>query len=179
MKKALFTLLSLLIVFSVYAQDEPQPSPLSSVSQKVGMTDVKIDYYRPGLKGRDMYEKLTPEDKMWRTGANSGSKITFSTDVKLAGNDIPAGQYTFYSIPNKKEWTIMIYKDNKLGGYVSKYDEANELVRFTVAPQECSPKVETLTFGVNDISADGTKASVVFMWENTLVKMPLEVPKTW
>jgi hypothetical protein len=169
----------LIYTFVAFAQDEPAPSPASTVMQKVGLTDVTIEYSRPGLKGRDMFEALTPVDKMWRTGANTGTKITFSTDVKVEGKDVPAGKYTFYSIPGASEWTIMIYKDNDLGGYVSRYDEANELTRFKVKSMAVTPKVETMTFGVNDISKDGTKASIVFMWENTAWKLNVEVPKTW
>ena len=107
------------------------------------------------------------------------TKITFSTDVKVEGVDVPAGKYTFYSVPGKSEWAVMLYTDNSMGGYVSRYDEAKELTRFTVKPVEVSPKVETMTFGINDISKDGTKASIVFMWENTAWKLNLEVPKTW
>jgi hypothetical protein len=180
MKKVNLTLLAVFLISLVsFAQDEPAASPASTVMQKVGLTDVTIEYSRPGLKGRDMYEALTPVDKIWRTGANAGTKITFSTDVKVEGTDIPAGKYTFYSIPGKSEWKVMLYTDNDLGGYVSRYDESKELVKFTVTPANVSPKVETMTFGVNDISKDGTKASIVFMWENTAWKLNLEVPKTW
>jgi len=180
MKKILLsTVILFLFSLVVVAQDGPAASPASTVTQKVGMTDVTIEYSRPGLKGRDMYEALTPVDKIWRTGANAGTKITFSTDVKVEGKDIPAGKYTFYSMPGKSEWKVMLYGDNTLGGMVGNYDEAKEVARFMVKPVSVSPKVETMTFGINDISKESTSASIVFMWENTAWKLKLEVPKTW
>jgi len=126
-----------------------------------------------------MYEALTPVDKIWRTGANSGTKITFSTDVKVEGKEVPAGKYTFYSIPGSEEWTVMLYTDNSMGGRVSGYNEEKELARFTVKSESVSPKVETMTFGINDISKESTTASIIFMWENTIWKLNLEVPKSW
>ena len=92
--KKILTTLSLIILSCLFvkAQNQPAASPASTVTQKVGLTDVTIEYSRPGLKGRDMYESLTPVDQIWRTGANAGTKITFSTDVKVEGKDVPAGK---------------------------------------------------------------------------------------
>lgn len=180
MKQLFLLACGLFIVLAVHAQDDkPQPSPLSTVTQVVGQTDIKITYYRPGLKGRDMFEKLTPTGKIWRTGANNGTIISFSTDVTVEGTAVPAGEYLIFSIPGEKEWSVMLYKDTKLGGYVSRYDEANELARFTVTASATSPKVETLTFEVGDIGEDSTTASIIFSWENTTWKLGVEVPKNW
>lgn len=180
MKKILLsTTILFLFSFVVFAQDEPAASPASTVKQKVGLTDITLEYSRPGLKGRSMYEALTPVGKIWRTGANAGTKVTFSTDVKVEGKDVAAGTYTFYSIPGKEEWTVMLYSDNSLGGRVGGYDESKETARFTLKPVQVSPKVETMTFGIGDIGKESTSASIVFMWENTAWKLALEVPKTW
>jgi len=180
MKKLLLSASFVLLTMVMsYAQDKPAASPASTVTQKVGLTDVTIEYSRPGLKGRDMYEALTPVDKIWRTGANTGTKFIFSTDVKVEGTEVPAGEYLIYSIPGKSEWTVMLYKDTSLGGRVSNYDESKELARWTVEPVELAMKVETLTFGVGDISKESTSASIMFMWENTAWMLNLEVPQTW
>lgn len=179
MRKSASIILFVFISISVFAQSKPQPSPESTVQQKIGQTDIVINYYRPGLKGRSMFEELTPIDKLWRTGANSGTKISFSTDVTIEGKSIPAGEYLIYSIPGKEIWSVMLYKDTSLGGRVSNYDESKELIKFEVASYTTSPKIETLTFQVGDIGKDSATASIVFSWENTSWKLNVEVPKTW
>jgi tetratricopeptide (TPR) repeat protein len=125
------------------------------------------------MKGRTIFGDLVPYDKIWRTGANSGSKITFSDAVKLQGKDVPAGTYTLYTKPGKSTWTVMLYKDNRLGGNVAGYDEANELTRFTVSPQTLPFKVETMSFMVGDLTDNG--ANIYLMWEDVAVVMGLEV----
>ncbi len=179
MEKIILFILSFLISVAGFSQSNPQPSPESTVQQKVGLTDIKINYYRPGLKGRSMFEKLTPVDKIWRTGANSGTKISFSTDVTVEGEEVPAGEYLIYSIPGLEKWTVMLYTDTSLGGSVSNYDEDKELVRFETASINVSPKVETLTFQIGDLGAESTSANIMFLWENTCWKLHVEVPKTW
>ena len=179
MKKLILLIASFLISSVAYSQSKPQPSPESTVQQKVGLTDIKINYSRPGLKGRSMFEKLTPVDKIWRTGANSGTKISFSTNVTVEGKEVPAGEYLIYSIPGAEKWSIMLYTDTSLGGRVSNYDEAKELVRFETTSVNVSPKVETLTFQIGDLGAESTTASIIFLWENTSWKLHVEVPMTW
>ncbi len=179
MKKTASIILFVFLSATVFAQSKPQPSPESTVRQRIGQTDITINYYRPGLKGRSMFEELTPVDKIWRTGANSGTKISFSTDVTVEGKSIPAGEYLIYSIPGNKKWSVMLYTDTSLGGRVSNYDESKELVKFEVASYNTSPKVETLTFQIGDIGKESTTASIVFSWENTSWKLNVEVPKTW
>src|SRR4051794_26292207 len=84
----------------------PAPSPACTIKQHVGLTDVEIVYSRPGVKGRQIFGGLVPYGKVWRTGANQATKITFSTPVKLNGADIPAGTYGLFTIPGEKEWTV-------------------------------------------------------------------------
>src|SRR5882672_6277553 len=88
----------------------PAPSPPASLKQRVGITDIEINYSRPSLKGRVMIGKVEPYGQVWRTGANTATSISFSTPVKLNGNDIPAGKYALYTIPGETEWTVIIYK---------------------------------------------------------------------
>jgi hypothetical protein len=179
MKKLIIFTVSILIAVTGFSQTKPQPSPESTVQQKVGLTDIKINYYRPGLKGRSMFEKLTPIDKIWRTGANSGTKISFSTNVTIEGEEVPAGEYLIYSIPGSEKWTIMLYTDTSLGGRVANYDEDKELVRFETTSINVDPKVETLTFQIGDLGEESTTASIIFLWENTCWKLRVEVPMTW
>lgn len=160
--------------FSAQAQiSTPAPSPSAKLEQRVGLTDVTIDYSRPGVKGRQIFGGLIPYDQIWRTGANASTKITFSDDVVLGGKEIPKGTYALYTKPSKTSWTVMVYKDLTLGGNVSKYQESKELTKFSVEVTKMPFKVESMTFMVNDISDD--KANIYLIWDDVSVSMPLKV----
>jgi hypothetical protein len=147
----------------------PAPSPLQTVKQAFGLSDITVEYSRPGAKGRVVFGDVVPFGSIWRTGANSTTKITFGEDVKLEGNDIKAGTYGLYSIPNRDSWEIMLYKDLTLGGNVDEYKKENELLRFTVKPTMVNDKVETFCINVNDITSSA--ANIDLVWEKTKVTM--------
>src|SRR4051812_32097198 len=115
MKKTLLIAAMAIITFFAEAQVQtPAASPAGSVSTTVGLTDIKIDYSRPRIKGRKIFGDgavLLPYGTIWRTGANSGTKITFSDDVKVEGIAVPKGQYLIFSWPGATEWTVSLYKD--------------------------------------------------------------------
>lgn len=160
--------------FSSQAQiSTPAPSPYSKLTQIVGLTEVTIEYSRPSMRGRTIFGGLVPYDAIWRTGANAATTITFSDDVVLEGNEVEAGTYALYTMPGEASWTVMLYSDLSLGGNVAGYDEANEVVRFTVEPQELPFDVESFTFTVDELEMDG--ADIVMVWEKTMVSMDLEV----
>lgn len=156
----------------------PAPSPASTVTQKVGLTDVSVSYSRPIAKGRKIFGEgadfLVPFGNIWRTGANSGTLITFSDDVKVEGNDVPAGEYMVITYPGASEWTIVLYKDAALGGNMANYDAANNQAKFTVKSSKLTEPVEMLTVNIGDINAKGTMASIQIAWENTSVKFNIE-----
>ena len=104
--KKLFTLLLVLTVsFTVNAQIEtPQPSPSQKIEQKVGLTDVTLEYSRPSMKGRTIFGDLVPHGKLWRTGANKNTTVTFSTDVTIGGKAVKAGTYAIFTKPNANNW---------------------------------------------------------------------------
>ena len=184
MKKSLALIALLALCFTVYAQNQgPRPSPGASVSTDVGMTTIKVDYFRPKAKGRKIFgdgsDFLVPYGKIWRTGANGGTKVSFSTDVTVQGVKVPKGEYLIFTWPGAKEWTISLYKDISIGGYTDKYDKANEVANFKVTPQKLSEKVDTFTVNITDLSEDSTTANVQLAWENTSAKFKVEVPKTW
>jgi hypothetical protein len=85
----------------------PAPSPHSKTEQKVGLTDITIDYSRPSMRGRTIFGDLVPFDKTWRTGANANTKITFSDDVSIDGKKLKKGTYAIYTIPNKESWDVI------------------------------------------------------------------------
>lgn len=150
----------------------PDASPAATLKQRVGVTDVEISYNRPGMKGRTVFGGLVPYGEIWRTGANTATKLTFSTDVKLNGTAIPAGTYELFTIPGKTEWMIIIHKNmSQWGSYA--YDQKNDVARFKVTPSTLGSAVETMVFGLSDVHNDS--ATLYISWEKTRVPMKLEV----
>jgi hypothetical protein len=145
----------------------PAASPTQTVKQAFGISEITIEYSRPGVKGRVVFGEVVPFGKIWRTGANSTTKITFGDDVKIEGVDVKAGTYGFYTIPNADSWEIMLYKDLTLGGNVANYKTENEVIRVKVKPTTLANKVETFTMGLADITS--TTANIELTWENTRV----------
>ncbi|MEO8475298.1 MAG: DUF2911 domain-containing protein [Chryseolinea sp.] len=172
-----------LMIYSGYASDAqidtPAASPAGSVSTTVGLTEVKIDYSRPRTKGRKIFGDgptfLTPYGKAWRTGANGGTKITFSDDVKVEGIAVPKGEYLILTWPGATEWTVSLYKDIKLGGNVSEYNAAQDAAKFKVKAEKLADRVEQLTFSIGDLTEDNKTAKVQLAWENTSVKFGVTV----
>src|SRR5690606_11062723 len=156
----------------------PSASAAASVSTTIGLTDVKIDYYRPSLKGRKIFgakDVMYPHGTIWRTGANSGTKISFSDDVKVENISVPKGEYLIFTWPNAGEWTVSLYKDLRLGGNTSAYDASQEAARFKVKSKRLAEKVETFTISIDDIAADNKSAKVTLAWENTAVPFTISV----
>lgn len=145
----------------------PAPSPLQTVKQAFALSDITIEYSRPSAKGRVIYGDVVPFGKVWRTGANGATKITFGEDVKVEGAEVKAGTYAIYSIPNKDSWEIMLYKDLTLGGDVASYKKENELARFVVKPTVFEGKVETFTIDIANVTSSA--ASIELVWEKTRV----------
>jgi tetratricopeptide (TPR) repeat protein len=172
-------LLTLLILFavsiSVNAQTlkTPVPSPLQKVTQGFGLSEVSLEYSRPSAKGRKVFGELVPYGKIWRTGANNATKITFGEDVSVAGQALKAGTYALYSIPGEKEWQIMFYSDLKLGGNVNAYDKANEVLSLSIQPETTGSFTETFTIGFSDLT--NTSMVMYIKWENTKINLPISV----
>ncbi|MEP1033732.1 DUF2911 domain-containing protein [Ekhidna sp.] len=171
--------LCVLVTFGATAQiNTPQPSPAGSVSSTVGLTEISIDYFRPGKKGREIFgdgdKYLQPFGQIWRTGANAGTIITFSTDVKIAGQDLKAGKYQIVSIPGSDEWQVMFHTE-MIGGNMGNYKEENVAAKATVKTMKLSNSVERMTFQISDISADNTSANIHFAWDNMSFKVPVSV----
>ena len=149
----------------------PQPSPLASVKERVGVTGVSIEYSRPSARERKIFGALVPYGEVWRTGANAATKITFSTDVKLGGAVVPAGSYALFTIPAQAEWTVILSKvvDDQWGSYA--YDKKDDQARVKVKPRAMAEPVETMTISLQDMRAG--KANLVIAWEKT--KVPIEL----
>ena len=124
----------------------PRPSPGAKVSQEVGLTQVSVDYSCPGVKGRKIWGALVPYDKLWRTGANGSTKITFSKDVTFADQAVPAGSYALFTIPAKSgDWTVVLNKDADQPGIGREYKPERDLLRAKVHVQ-AAPMRERLAY---------------------------------
>jgi DUF2911 family protein len=180
MRKHLFALSILLVAFSAIAQTQPpavkypRPSQKSTVMQTIGNTDMTITYSRPGVKGRPVWGALVPYDKVWRTGANEATTISFSDDVSINGQTLPKGMYSLHTIPGRDSWTIIFNKVADQWGSFN-YDQTKDQLRVTSTPMK-SPYTEWLTFEVPQLSAD--KATVVLRWENLAVPFTVETGTT-
>jgi len=149
----------------------PRPSQKSQLMQTVGLTDVTINYSRPGVKGRKIWGDLVPYDKVWRTGANEATVITFSTDVKVNGQALTAGTYSFHTIPTKGDWTVIFNKKaDQWGSYA--YDEKEDALRIQVKPQS-HEFTEWMQFSMPDIAVD--KGTMALDWEKLRVAFNIEV----
>lgn len=171
----LFTLVCLLInMATVNAQIEmPQPSPLSTVTQQVGLTKVTITYSRPSMKGRKIFGSLVPYGDLWRTGANAATKISFSNEMVVGGTKVPAGDYALFTIPGQKEWTIILNKNVNQGG-TADYKQNEDAARFQVPASKAKEKHETFTLMFSDLTDHS--AHVNLLWENTKVSFKIEDP---
>ena len=150
----------------------PQASPAATIKQRVGLTDVEVEYSRPSMKGRKIYGGLVPYGEVWRTGANNATKITFGTDVKFGGKDVPAGSYALFTLPNASEWTVILNKvTGQWGSYA--YDEKNDLVRVTAKPIALHETVETMSIGFMDVHDDS--ALLAIDWDKTRVPVKIEI----
>ncbi|MBI5690210.1 MAG: DUF2911 domain-containing protein [Verrucomicrobia bacterium] len=150
----------------------PAPSPASTVKQRVGITDIEVTYARPGMKGRKVFGGLVPYGKVWRTGANTATKITFSTAVKLNGAAVPAGTYELFTIPGEQEWTVIIHQHKSQWGSYS-YDAKNDVARFTAKPIALASPIENFAIGFNDLR--DSSATLYLAWEKTRVPVKLEI----
>ncbi len=143
----------------------PRSSQKQVVTQTVGLTDVTITYSRPGVKGRQIWGALVPFDKVWRTGANEATTISFSDDVTINGQALPKGTYSLHTIPGKDEWTIVFNNTaNQWGSF--NYDPAKDALRVKAKPQT-APFTEWMTFEIPQVSSD--QATVAIRWENVSV----------
>lgn len=151
----------------------PAPSPSSKLEQAVGLSTVTVDYSRPSVNGRTIFGDLVPYDKIWRTGANGSTDITFSDDVTLEGNKVPAGKYALYTIPGKDEWTIILHKNTELwGDGGADYKPEQDLVRFKVKPQQNPRKAETFLIDFANVTA--SSADVELLWDNVVVPFTIK-----
>ncbi|WP_367865809.1 DUF2911 domain-containing protein [Pedobacter sp. WC2423] len=144
----------------------PQPSSGQTLIQDFGLGKITVKYSRPNTKGRKVFGELEPYGSVWRTGANGATTITFTDNVTLEGQAVPAGDYALFTIPGKTEWTVILNKNTKQWGAYD-YKESEDFLRFKVKPGTARDRAETFTIGFTDVLP--TKAVMQLAWENVVV----------
>lgn len=173
MKKIFYAIVATVLVnFGVDAQaiKTPAPSTTQTIKQDFALSSIEIVYSRPNMKGRVVFGDLAPMGKLWRTGANAATKVTFGEDVKVGGVAVKAGSYVLYTIPNKDEWEVILNKGLNNWG-VDGYKAEEDVAKFTVKPMTLPMNVETFTMQIADVMP--ASANIQIMWEKTAVAIPV------
>ncbi|MEO5788625.1 MAG: DUF2911 domain-containing protein [Gelidibacter sp.] len=175
MKKFMLCLAVLGMTFTANAQIQtPQPSPFSKVEQKVGLTDVTLEYSRPNMRERTIFGDLVPYGKVWRLGANTNTKISFSTDVTVQGKELKAGTYALFAIPNENKWEIVFYSNASNWGAPQELDESKIAAKVNVETYKLPMTIETFTMSFDDLTSNG--ATLGILWANVYAGVKFEVP---
>ena len=148
----------------------PQPSSTQTIKQDFGIGNVELSYSRPGIKGRKIFGDLVPFGKVWRTGANSATTLTFSDSVMIGGTKLAPGKYGLLSIPDKDQWTLILSKQTDVTS-PSSYNQESDAARVTVKPVSLKEPVETFTMQFANVKPNSTDLQI--MWDNTLVSLPI------
>ncbi len=175
MKKLVLSFFVLAVSLTGYSQIKtPQPSPTSKVEQVVGLTNVTLEYSRPSMRGRKIFGDLVPFGKVWRTGANKNTMITFSDDVSVDGQTLKAGSYAIYTIPGETSWDVIFYATTDNWGAPQELDDTKVVAKTTVGVNTLPVTIETFTMDIDDLSSGG--ATLGILWESTYVGVKFNVP---
>ncbi|SFW25528.1 DUF2911 domain-containing protein [Cellulophaga fucicola] len=175
MKKIALVLIAVFALTGVQAQIEtPQPSPFTKMEQKVGLTDVTLEYSRPSARGREVFGNLVPFDKLWRTGANKNTIITFSDAVTIGGKEVKAGSYAVFTKPGATSWEVVFYADTNNWGTPSAWDESKVAATIKADVVKMPMKVETFTMTFDDLTSGSAVLGI--LWEDVYVGVKFEVP---
>ncbi len=172
--KYLSTGLILLLCFVGSAQNTltlPRESQYASITQRIGITDIKVVYHSPAVKGRKIFGGLVPFDNWWRAGANENTTISFTHDVSIEKQKLAAGTYGLHMIPGTDMWTI-IFSNNHTSWGSFFYKQEEDALRVLVKPQT-HVFSEWLTYSFVDKSANSTKLSLI--WDKLEVPILIEV----
>ena len=149
----------------------PRVSQRGIVTQRIGLTDITINYHRPAVGGREIWGKTVPYGKVWRAGANENTTITFADDVSVEGKALAAGTYGLHMIPDKDQWTIIFSKNSTSWGSFS-YDEKEDALRVNVKPH-ADEQFEFLTYTFENVKPDSAVATL--RWEKLAVPFQVSV----
>lgn len=173
MKNIILLFSAIMLSFGAQAQFEtPQPSPFQKIEQKVGLTDVTLEYSRPSMKNRSIFGDLVPYDVVWRTGANVNTKITFSNDVEIGGEKVKAGSYAVFTKPGASSWEVYFYSDVSNWGAPEKWDDKKVVAKVSTQVYPLSKSFETFTMTFDDLKNDS--ATLGILWDKTYVGVPIK-----
>jgi len=173
MRAFIFTILLFVGCLGFSQINTPRFSPASEIEQMVGLTEIEIEYSRPSMRGREVFGNLVPFGKVWRTGADNSTKISFDTDVIISGKTVQSGTYSIFSIPNKESWEIIFYSDVELWGVPRDWSD-DKIVFSSTYKVNKTNTVETFTISFNDLTNNDVNMNI--SWENTSVDIKIDVP---
>ncbi len=174
MKKIVLFLCVSFATYTLSAQIlTPAPSPAAKVTQTVGLTEVTLEYSRPAMRGRVLAGNLIPYDRIWRTGANKNSIITFSKDVMVEGKELKAGSYALFTKPSEALWEIYFYADTENWGTPASWDASKVAAIVKANPVKTSLPVESFTLAITNVLENG--AHLEISWGDILVAVPFTV----
>lgn len=164
---------SLAIAFSSKAQNlrTPAPSTTQNIRQDFGLSNIQLSYSRPNIKGRKVFGDLVPFKKVWRTGANQATTLTFGDEVTIGGIKIPAGKYGLVSIPDTTSWTLIITKQTDITSPTA-YKAENDIVKVKVKPIALPASVETFTMQFENVKSSTCELHI--LWAKTMVILPIK-----
>lgn len=176
MKKqiVLFLFLAMAAAMAQAQIQTPAASPGAKIEQKIGLTDVTVEYSRPSKKGRVIFGDVVPYDVVWRTGANAATKITFSEDVMFGGAEVKKGSYAMLTKPGKKTWSIMLYPHNSTNW--SSYTESDVQPVTVMTDAIMMPSgqdVESFMIGFENLT--NHSGDIFLLWERTYVPVSIKV----
>ena len=148
----------------------PAPSPTQTIKQDFGLSSIELNYSRPGMKTRKIYGDLVPFGKVWRTGANNATTLTFGDEVIIGGTKVPAGKYGLLTIPDKDKWTIIVTKQTDVTS-PSAYKPEMDVVRVSAKPETLSNSFETFTMQFQNVKP--TSIDLAIVWDKTSVSLPI------
>ena len=172
--KKLIAALAICAIFSgLNAQPlrTPAPSPTQTVKQDFGLSSVELSYSRPAVKGRKIFGDLVPYGKVWRTGANNATTITFGEEVTVGDKKVPAGKYGLLTIPDQNEWTVILTKQLDVTS-PSNYKQDQDVVRVKVKPQPLPFVLESFMITFDNIKASSMDLGI--LWDKTYVSVPIK-----
>jgi hypothetical protein len=188
MRSIFFTILFLISYFNYSQIKTPRVSPASSIEQMVGLTEIEVEYSRPSKRGRDIFGNVVPYGKIWRTGADNCTTISFSTDVFFISNTsidgvkisktkiIKSGKYSIFSIPNKESWDLLLYSDTDLWGVPRDWDENKIVFKSNYQINKSANSSVKEMFAISFDNVTNNDVDMIFSWDDVSVKVNIVVP---